>query len=186
MSGTKHTANIATAIRNTNGSVPHITSDREISGAMFLITKRLSPTGGWMRPISITMVMTTPNQIRSKPAALIGGRMTGAVIKMIETGGRKKPSTTIKQQDRREQPPFRKPQRSQPHGGALRNVQIAHHISVEQREPDDEEQHGAFAHRAGKDRHQPGRTPDAIHDADHDEREDRADARSFRRRREPA
>ena len=46
-----------------------------------------------MSPISITMVISTPNQIRSKPAALSGGRMIGAVIRMIDTGGRKKPST---------------------------------------------------------------------------------------------
>ncbi len=40
------------------------------------------------------MVMTTPNQMMSKFAARSGGRMIGAVIRMIETGGRKKPSTT--------------------------------------------------------------------------------------------
>ena len=64
-----------------------------MSGAMFLITKMFSPTGGWISPISITIVISTPNQIRSKPAALSGGRMIGAVIRMIDTGGRKKPST---------------------------------------------------------------------------------------------
>ena len=65
-----------------------------MSGATLRITNRFSPTGGWIRPISITTVITTPNQIRSKPAARSGGRMIGAVIRMIETGGRKKPSTT--------------------------------------------------------------------------------------------
>ena len=47
-----------------------------------------------MSPISMTMVITTPNQMRSKPAVLRGGRMIGAVIRMMDTGGRKKPSTT--------------------------------------------------------------------------------------------
>ena len=42
----------------------------------------------------MTMVMITPNQMRSKPAALSGGRIIGAVIRIMETGGRKKPSTT--------------------------------------------------------------------------------------------
>jgi C4-dicarboxylate transporter DctM subunit len=39
------------------------------------------------RPVAVT----TPNHTRSNPAALSGGRMIGAVIRMIETGGRKKP-----------------------------------------------------------------------------------------------
>jgi hypothetical protein len=37
-------------------------------------------------------VITTPNQTRSNPASLSGGRMIGAVIRMIETGGRKTPT----------------------------------------------------------------------------------------------
>ena len=61
---------------------------------MFLITKMLSPTGGWINPISITMVISTPNQTRSNPAVFSGGRMIGTVISMMLTGGRKKPSTT--------------------------------------------------------------------------------------------
>ncbi len=67
-------------------------SESGMSGAMFLMTKMLRPTGGWIRPISMVMVITTPNHTRSKPAAFSGGRMIGAVIRMIETGGRKKPS----------------------------------------------------------------------------------------------
>ena len=51
------------------------------------------PTGGWIKPISITIVITTPNQIRSNPAAFNGGRIIGAIIRMIDTGGRKKPNT---------------------------------------------------------------------------------------------
>ena len=59
---------------------------------MFLITKMLSPTGGWISPVSMTIVIRIPNHTRSKPAALSGGRMIGAVIRMMLTGGRKKPS----------------------------------------------------------------------------------------------
>ena len=92
--GKRHKRTMEIIISTTNGMTPQITSLNGISGAMFLITKILRPTGGWINPISITIVITTPNQIRSKPAALSGGRMIGAVIRMIETGGRKKPSTT--------------------------------------------------------------------------------------------
>src|SRR6202000_2429887 len=70
------------------------TSAKEMSGAIFLMTNRLSPTGGWIKPISITSVITTPNQTRSKPALRNGGRMIGAVIRIMLAGGRKKPSTT--------------------------------------------------------------------------------------------
>ena len=42
----------------------------------------------------MTMVIRMPNQTRSKPAALIGGSRIGTVIRMIDTGGRKNPSTT--------------------------------------------------------------------------------------------
>src|SRR6266481_950816 len=94
ISGNMHSKTTASIISPTNGITPHTTSRKGISGAMFLITKMFSPTGGWMRPISMMMVMITPNHTRSKPAALSGGRMIGAVIRMIETGGRKKPSTT--------------------------------------------------------------------------------------------
>ena len=64
-----------------------------MSGAIRLMTKMLRPTGGWISPISITTAITTPNQIRSNPAARSGGRMIGAVIRMMLTGGRKKPSS---------------------------------------------------------------------------------------------
>ncbi len=60
---------------------------------MFLITKMFRPTGGWISPVSITMVITTPNHTRSKPAAFSGGRKIGDVIRMMLTGGRKKPIT---------------------------------------------------------------------------------------------
>ena len=43
----------------------------------------------------MTMVIRMPNQTRSKPAAFSGGKMIGTVIKMMLTGGRKKPSTTV-------------------------------------------------------------------------------------------
>jgi len=88
MPGNMQQRMIATNIRPTKGMTPQITSFSGMSGAIFLMTKMLSPTGGWIRPISMTMVMTMPNQIRSNPAALSGGRMIGAVIRMMDTGGR--------------------------------------------------------------------------------------------------
>src|ERR1700730_18020660 len=93
ISGKTHIKTTAKSIKATNGITPQITSLNGISGAMFLMTNRFSPTGGWINPISMTMVMTTPNQIRSKPPALSGGSTIGAVMTMIDTGGRKKPST---------------------------------------------------------------------------------------------
>ncbi len=47
---------------------------------------------GQTRPISILMVIITPNQIGSKPAAVIIGYNIGAVIRMIATGGKKHPA----------------------------------------------------------------------------------------------
>jgi len=55
-----------------------------------------------MSPISITMVMTTPNQMMSKCAAR-SAQDDRPRSQMIETGGRKKPSTTTRQ-DREQQP----------------------------------------------------------------------------------
>src|SRR5262249_7875512 len=77
ISGKTHSISTARTMRATKGMTPQTTSRKGISGAMFLITNRLRPTGGWINPISITMVMITPNQTRSKPAALSGGRMIG-------------------------------------------------------------------------------------------------------------
>ncbi len=44
--GNKHSKTTAKIIRPTNGSTPQITSRNGMSGAIFLITNRLSPTGG--------------------------------------------------------------------------------------------------------------------------------------------
>src|SRR5215471_10845081 len=94
ISGTRQSTSTASIISSTKGSVPQITSLRGMSGATLRMTKMFSPTGGWISPISMTMVMMMPNQMMSKLAARSGGRMIGAVIKMMDTGGRKKPSTT--------------------------------------------------------------------------------------------
>src|SRR5581483_10228262 len=85
---------IAPTISTRNGTTPHTMSRSGMSGAMPLITNRLRPTGGWISPISIRIVMMTPNQMRSKPCACSPGRMIGVTIKIIATGGRKKPNTT--------------------------------------------------------------------------------------------
>src|SRR5438046_6801959 len=54
----------------------------------------LRPTGGWIRPISMLMVMMTPNHTGSKPAARMIGSRIGLVIRMIAAGGMKKPHTS--------------------------------------------------------------------------------------------
>src|SRR5215467_3850962 len=94
ISGKMHKITIAMTINTTKGTTPQMTSRSGISGAMFFMTKMFNPTGGWMRPISITIVMITPNQTRSNCAARSGGRMIGAVMRMMDTGGRKNPRTT--------------------------------------------------------------------------------------------
>jgi hypothetical protein len=54
----------------------------------------LSPTGGWISPISILMVMITPNQTGSNPAVVMIGYRIGEVIRMIAAGGMKNPATS--------------------------------------------------------------------------------------------
>ena len=82
-----------------------------MSGAMFLMTKMLRPTGGWISPISMTIVMATPNQIRSKPAALRVGSMIGAVIRMIDDRRQEEAEHDDHAEDHRQQHPFRELQR---------------------------------------------------------------------------
>ncbi len=83
---------ICSIINNTNGNDPFNIFPIDMSGAIPCITNKLSPTGGVIRPISILMVIITPNQIGSKPAAVIIGYNIGAVIRMIATGGKKQPA----------------------------------------------------------------------------------------------
>src|SRR5262249_22337155 len=54
ISGKMHIRITATIIRPTNGITPQITSRSGISGAMFLMTKIFSPTGGAIKPLSLT------------------------------------------------------------------------------------------------------------------------------------
>ena len=55
--GATQISTTATNISTTKGSTPQMISPRLMSGAMFLMTNRFSPTGGWMRPVSMTIVM---------------------------------------------------------------------------------------------------------------------------------
>ena len=52
------------------------------------------PTGGWISPTSMLIVMITPNHTGSKPAAVMIGRRIGLVIRMIAAGGMKNPHTS--------------------------------------------------------------------------------------------
>jgi hypothetical protein len=92
ISGKMQSRTICNIINNTKGKDPFNIFPIDISGAIPCITNKLSPTGGVIRPISILMVMITPNQIGSKPAAVIIGYNIGAVISMIATGGKKHPA----------------------------------------------------------------------------------------------
>jgi hypothetical protein len=73
ISGKIQSKTICKIINKTNGNEPFKILPIEISGAIPLITNKLSPTGGVIRPISILIVIITPNQIGSKPAAVIIG-----------------------------------------------------------------------------------------------------------------
>src|SRR4051812_30528422 len=101
ISGKKQSSSTASIISSTNGSVPQITSLRGMSGATLRMTKIFRPTGGWISPISITMVMTAPNQKRSQFAGRKGGRMNGAGIRIIDTRGgeRARPNTPTRNPD---------------------------------------------------------------------------------------
>ena len=59
---------------------------------MFLTTKTLRPTGGWISPALHDDRHDDAEPDRVSVNLFSGGRMTGAVTRMIETGGKKKPS----------------------------------------------------------------------------------------------
>src|SRR5262249_26963146 len=100
ISGKMHIRITATIIRPTNGITPQITSRSGISGAMFLMTKIFSPTGGGKNPLPIKKGQITPKQKRTKPGALRGRRVVRAVRTKGATGGREK---TTAPHDNREQ-----------------------------------------------------------------------------------
>ena len=76
------------------GNAPFRMVNRLTSGVMPLMTNRFSPTGGVMRPSSMLIVSTTPNQMGSNPAAVMTGIRIGVVIRMMAAGGRKQPATS--------------------------------------------------------------------------------------------
>ncbi len=89
-------------------------------------------------------------------------------------------------EDRREQDPLRQVHRDDCLGRALRDVQRAHHVGIQQRHADDEHQHRRLADRRREDRPQLTRAPDEVHDRDQHQREHAAEARGLRRRCEAA
>ena len=58
-----------------------------------LITNTFMPTGGWISPSSTVITMMTPNQIGSKPSAVITGKMIGTVRMIIAMASIRQPST---------------------------------------------------------------------------------------------
>ena len=67
--------------------------------------------------------------------------------------------------------------------GRLADVEVTHHVRVQQRHADDEHQHRRFLERARKHGFDFGRTPQSVNHRDQRQRQDRAEARRFRRRR---
>ena len=58
-----------------------------------LMTKTFMPTGGWISPSSTVMTMMTPNQIGSKPSAMITGKIIGTVRMIMAIASIRHPST---------------------------------------------------------------------------------------------
>ena len=83
---------ICKIIKMTKGKDPFNILPIEISGAIPCMTNKFRPTGGVINPISILIVIITPNHMGSNPAAVIIGYNIGAVIRMIATGGKKQPA----------------------------------------------------------------------------------------------
>src|SRR5258707_3649881 len=92
ISGTKHSTTTASIISSTNGSVPQITSLKGISGATLRMTKIFRPTGGGISPPSITIVMTTADQMNLEFAPRRGGRRIRAGPSVIRNPGPRNPS----------------------------------------------------------------------------------------------
>ena len=70
-----------------------------MSGAMPLMTKRLSPTGGVMSPVSTTMSTMMPNQIavssglRPRSSDMTMGKKIGMVRRIMESESMRQPKT---------------------------------------------------------------------------------------------
>ena len=57
------------------------------------MTKMFMPTGGWIRPSSTVITMMTPNQIGSKPSAMMTGNTIGTVRMIMASASIRQPST---------------------------------------------------------------------------------------------
>lgn len=77
MPGRRRSRRLPRALALQMAGPPQMTSRSGMSGAMLLMTKMLSPTGGRMSPISMTIVIRMPNQTRLNPATFSGGRNKG-------------------------------------------------------------------------------------------------------------
>src|SRR5271156_4789804 len=76
----------------TNGSTPTKIVDMLTSLITLLITNTFMPTGGWIKPSSTVITITTPNQIGSKPSAVITGNTIGTVRMIIAIASIRQPS----------------------------------------------------------------------------------------------
>ena len=66
-----------------NGKMPLKMSCMGTSLATLPMAKTFTPMGGVICPISIVRTVTTPNQIGSKPKAVIAGKMVGKTSSII-------------------------------------------------------------------------------------------------------
>src|SRR5580693_7793434 len=76
-----------------NGSTPRKMVENVTSCTTLLITNTFMPTGGWISPSSTVITIMTPNQIGSKPSAVITGKMIGTVRMIIAMASIRQPST---------------------------------------------------------------------------------------------
>ena len=113
MPGSRDRMTTATAISSTKGKcAPDDGAEADI-GRDAVDDEDVEPTGGWIRPISITTAITTPNQIRSNPAAQ---RRQDDRRRHQDDRHRRQEEAEHHdhQQDRRQQQPFREVQRDDP------------------------------------------------------------------------
>ena len=160
--GKKHSSSTATIIKSTNGSVPQITSlkrnirrdvadDEDVQADRRMNQSHLHHDGH---------DDAEPDDVE------IGGAQRRQDDRRGHQDDRNRRQEEAEHddhdQDRRQQFPARQVHRDDRFGGRLRDVQVAHHVGIEQRHADDHHQHGGFADRRFQDRRQVARPPHAV------------------------
>ncbi len=84
----------ATTCMTTKGQTPRKMAPSPTLGSRVLSTNRFMPTGGEIRPIWITITISTPNQTGSKPNDTTIGKNSGMVSSTMVSSSITVPSNT--------------------------------------------------------------------------------------------